>query len=94
MKLREVNDHTLRDVSVKQCYEWIKTGKWKFFHYLKWLKAKGINSDREVFVSGRFPNPVLVHTPNASLSYEWIKTGFWGRRKFNSWLSLKFFWEL
>ena len=40
MKLREVNDHTLRDVSVKQCYEWIKTGFWGRRKFASWLNLK------------------------------------------------------
>lgn len=86
MKLVDVNEHTLRDVGVKQCFEWVKTGKWKFAHYRQWLKAKGINGDRDVFF-GR----TLIHTPSAAQSYEQIRVGWWNTRQFTSWLNRKFF---
>lgn len=86
MKLVDVNENTLRDVGVKQCFEWVKTNKWKFVHYQQWLKAKGINSDRDVFFGS-----TLIHTPNAALSYERIKVGLWNTRQYTIWLNQKFF---
>lgn len=89
MKLRDVTKETLRDVSVKQCYEWVRTGAWGKLNYTNWLAAKGVNSERDIYFGS-----TLIHTANAQLSYEWIKTGRWNLRLFVNWLNRKFFWEL
>lgn len=86
MKLCDVTKETLRDVSVKQCYEWVRTGAWNKRNYTNWLAAKGVNSDRDFYIDS-----TLIHTANAQLSYEWINTGRWNLRLFVNWLNRKFF---
>ena len=86
MKLCDVTKETIRDVSVKQCYEWVRTGAWGYPNYKNWLAAKGVNSERDIYIVS-----TLIHTANAQLSYEWIKARHWGLRNFVNWLNRKFF---
>lgn len=86
MKLCDVTKETLRDVSTKQCYEWVRTGAWDKRTYINWLAAKGVNPGRDIYHGS-----TLIHTANAQLSYEWINTGHWNRRLFVNWLNRKFF---
>ena len=73
----------LKDVSLKQAYEWVKTGKWTCSMFYMWLHTKGIAPDRPLYTAGG----TLIHRPSCQLAYEWVKSGHWNRRLLTNWMN-------
>lgn len=72
----------MADVSLKQAYEWVKTGHWGILNFTQWLNTKGVNSNAPLYT----PDGTLIHRANGPLAYEWIKTNRWSFKMFQQWL--------
>ena len=45
-------EDNLKDVSIRQAFEWVKTGKWKLVTFTQWCKAKDEVGRMEAFEDG------------------------------------------
>lgn len=71
----------LVDVSVKQCYEWIRTGHWNKSDFKNWLLSKEIS-----YCEGKDCGHV-VYFRSYTIVYEWVASKFWNFRSFKNWLN-------
>jgi hypothetical protein len=46
------NEDELKDASIRQAFEWVKTGKWKLATFTNWCKAKDEVGRMEAFEDG------------------------------------------
>lgn len=77
-----MDQSTAKEVSVKQAYEWVRTGHWNRIYFLNWLQAKGVKHSTDL----RLECGTLIHRADGTLAYEWIKTKHWNLKQFTSWL--------